>query len=116
MPSPSPSVKIQIIDGKVHLRCKGKTLPGDVNKLLKTKTPSNVLPLHLEQTFPPMAIIWIFNEGEGDEIEFRLAFKIFSTLTDLKKLGAPRLRQSCSYQQHAKHHLIMIVLWKVSPF
>ena len=24
--SPSPSVKIQIIAGKVHLRCKGKTL------------------------------------------------------------------------------------------
>ena len=39
---------------------------------------SNVLPLHLKQIFPP--IIWIFNEGEGDEIEFRLPFKIFSTL------------------------------------
>ena len=25
--------------------------------------PSNVLPLHLKQTFPP--IIWIFTEGEG---------------------------------------------------
>ena len=37
----------------------------------------SVLPLHLKQTFPP--IIWIFNEGEGDEIEFRLPFKIFST-------------------------------------
>ena len=40
--------------------------------------PSNVLPLHLKQTFPP--IIWIFTEGEGDEIEFRLPFKINSTL------------------------------------
>ena len=39
-------------------------------------TPSNVLPLHLKQTFPP--IIWIFTEGEG--IESRLPFKIFSTL------------------------------------
>ena len=28
--------------------------------------------------FPP--IIWIFTEGEGDRIEFRLPFKIFSTL------------------------------------
>ena len=36
--------------------------------------PSNVLPLHL----PP--IIWIFTEGEGDGIESRLPFKIFSTL------------------------------------
>ena len=30
---PSPSVKIQIMDGKVGLRCKGETLLGVVNKL-----------------------------------------------------------------------------------
>ena len=30
--SPSPSVKIQIMGGKVGLRCKGKTLLGLVNK------------------------------------------------------------------------------------
>ena len=36
---------------------------------------SNVLPLHLKQTFPP--IIWIFIEGEGDEIESRLPLKSF---------------------------------------
>ena len=35
---PSPSVKIQIMDGKVCLRCKGKTLLGVINKLLKTKS------------------------------------------------------------------------------
>ena len=35
---PSPSVKIDIMGGKVCLRCKGKTLLGDVNKLLKTKS------------------------------------------------------------------------------
>ena len=38
---------------------------GDLNKLFVSKslltTPSNVLPLHLKQTFPP--IIWIFTEG-----------------------------------------------------
>ena len=34
--------------------------------------------LHLKQTFPP--IIRILSEGEGDEIESRLPFKIFSTL------------------------------------
>ena len=34
---PSPSVKIQIMGGKVCLRCKSKTLLGVVNKLLKTK-------------------------------------------------------------------------------
>ena len=37
IPSPSPSVKIQIMGGKICLRCKGKTLLGVVNKLLKTK-------------------------------------------------------------------------------
>ena len=49
IPSPSPSVKIQVVGGKVCLRCKSKTLLGIVNKLLKTKSlltmPSNVLPL-----------------------------------------------------------------------
>ena len=34
--------------------------------------PSNVLHLHLKQTFPP--IIWIFTGGEGDGIKFRLPF------------------------------------------
>ena len=67
---------------KVCLRCKGKTLLGIVNKLLKTKrlltSPSNVLPLHLKQTLS--TIIWIFTEGEGDGIESRLPFKKFSTL------------------------------------
>ena len=65
--SPSPSVKIQIMI---------------VNKLLKTKSfvtsPSNVLPLHLKQTFPPM--IWIFTEGEGDKIKSRLPINFFSAL------------------------------------
>ena len=37
-PLPSPSVKIQIMSGKVCLRCKGKTLLGIVNKLLETKS------------------------------------------------------------------------------
>jgi hypothetical protein len=32
IPSPSTSVKIQIMGGKVGLRCKGKTLLGLVNK------------------------------------------------------------------------------------
>ena len=38
IPSPSPSMKIQIMDGKVYSRCTGKTLLGLVNKLLKTKS------------------------------------------------------------------------------
>ena len=55
---PSPSVKIQIICRKFCLMFKCKTLLGVVKKLLKTKSlltsPSNVLPLHLKQTFPPI--------------------------------------------------------------
>jgi len=51
IPSPSPSVKIQIMGGKVCLRGKGKTLLGVVNRLLKTKSlltsPSNVVPYYL---------------------------------------------------------------------
>ena len=47
----SPSVKIQIMDGKICLMCKGKLLMGVVNKLLRTKSlltlPSNVLPYYL---------------------------------------------------------------------
>ena len=37
IPSPSPSVKIHIMGGKVCLRCKGKIMLGIVNKLLKKK-------------------------------------------------------------------------------
>ena len=36
IPSPSPSVKIQVVGGKVCLRCKSKTLLGIVNNFLKT--------------------------------------------------------------------------------
>ena len=49
---PSPSVKIQIMGGKICLLRKGKTLLDVVNKLLKTESlltlPSNVLPYYLK--------------------------------------------------------------------
>ena len=49
---PSPSENIKIMGRKVYLRCKGKTLLGVVNKVLKTKSlltsPSNVLPYYLK--------------------------------------------------------------------
>ena len=52
IPSPSPSVKIKIMGGRVCLRCKGKTLLGIVHKILKTKSlltsSSNVLPYYLK--------------------------------------------------------------------
>ena len=45
--APSPSVKIQIMGGKVCLRCKGKRLQGVVNKFLLT-SHSNALPYYLK--------------------------------------------------------------------
>ena len=55
IPSPLPSVKIQIMGGKVCLRCKGKTLLGVVNKRLKTKclltSPSIFLPITSSKLF-----------------------------------------------------------------
>ena len=50
IPSPSPSVKIQNIGGKVYFR--------QFKSLLTT--PSNVLTLHLKQIF--LLIIWIFTK------------------------------------------------------
>ena len=68
---------------------------GDINKLFVFKslltTPSNVLPLHLKQTF--RHIIWIFIEGEGDGIETKLPFKIFSTLTYPKDCSTALIKQ-----------------------
>ena len=46
IPSPSHSVKIKMMGGKVCLRCKCKILLDVVNKLLKTK--GNVLPYYLK--------------------------------------------------------------------
>ena len=50
IPSLSSSVKTQIMGGKDCLKCKGKTLLGVVNKLLKTKSlltsPGKILPYY----------------------------------------------------------------------
>ena len=51
IPSPLPLVKIQIMDGKVSLRCKAKSL---------WTSSGNVLPYYLKYTFPP--IIRFFTE------------------------------------------------------
>ena len=60
--SSSPSVKIQILGGKVCSRHKSKTLLVIINTLFVFKSlSSNVLPLHL--SFSP--IIVIFTEGDG---------------------------------------------------
>ena len=80
---PSPLMKIQIMGGKVCLRCKGKTLLGVVNELLNTKSlltsPSKqCFALFPQVNFP--STIWIFTEVEGDWIKSRLSPYIFSTL------------------------------------
>ena len=102
---------------------------GDVNKLFVFKTllimTSNVLSLHLKQTFPP--IIRIFTEGKGDEIESRLPFKIFFTLPlnklpwndkrgrMAKSVTCPLLQNHPSkYSRFQKDHLLWICEWEVS--
>ena len=70
--------KFKLWEAKVQRQ----NIAGCFDKRLNTKSllamPRNILPLHLKQTFPP--IVWGFTEGEVDEIESRLAFKLFSTL------------------------------------
>ena len=81
IPSPSPSEKNQIMGRKVWLRHKGKTLLVVVWKqknCWQLTSPSSVLPYYLKLTLLP--IIWIFTKSEGDGIESRLSFQIFSTL------------------------------------
>ena len=48
IPSPSNSVKIQIVCGNICLRCKGKILLGDVNKLCVFKS---LLTMNAQQCF-----------------------------------------------------------------
>ena len=86
-PSPSSSVKIQIMGEKVCLMgkgCynslgKGKTLLGIVNNFFCIQKFVDFIQQCFARTlFPP--IIWIFIEGEGDGIEFRLPFELYLTL------------------------------------
>ena len=77
-------MKIQIIGGKIYLRKKAKRC--FVSESLLT-TPSNVLPLHLKQTFSP--IISIFTEGDG--IESGLPFNMFSTLVQISLTSLTQL-------------------------
>jgi hypothetical protein len=79
-------------------------LLGDVNKLFVFKSlltmPNNDLPLHLKQTFLP--IIWIFTEG--DSMEFRQPFEIFSTVTAISPKEIFRLRNSkLAYNYYSKN-------------
>ena len=53
--------------------------------------PSNVLTLHLKQSFPSI----ILNFTEGDGIKSRLSFKMFSTLTANWKLHNPPNTSIC---------------------
>ena len=71
IPSPSLSVWIQIIGGKVYLSyIIRQNIAGRCQQTIENK---KFTPLHLKQTF--LNIIWIFTEGDG--IESRLPFKNF---------------------------------------
>ena len=78
IPSPSHSVKIQIMGGKDGLRCKCKTLLGIVNKVFVQQSlltmSSNVWPKNKNKKFKCSQLL------EGDGIESRLPFKFFSAL------------------------------------
>ena len=56
--SPSTSTKTQIMNGKVCLRCKGKTLPGFVNKLFVFKS---LLKMSSYVAFTPQANFPVHN-------------------------------------------------------
>ena len=105
--SPSPSVKIQILGGKVCFRCKGKPLLGDVNKLFVYKsllaTPSNGLPFHLKQIFLPM--IWIFTEGDG--IKSKLP---------LKKILLHCLEFRVGHFRHWSHSMAIVTFNKIVKY
>ena len=73
---------------------------------------SNVLPLHLKQTFRP--IIWTFSECEGDQIESRLPFKIFSTLHSMTWEVMFSKRHFRKFEKSwLLMHLILKRTWKV---
>ena len=65
--SSSPWVKIQI---QSLLEVIKQHIAGWCQQTSLT-TPSNVLPLYLKQTFLP--IVWIFTQGEEDEIKSKLS-------------------------------------------
>ena len=65
-------------------------------------TLSNVLPLHLKKTFPP--VIWIFTEGEGDGIESRLPFKKISTF--------PKWPLCCVYGRKVSAKNVELFIWE----
>ena len=73
--SPPLQWKFKSLLGKVYLREQGKTLLGDVNKLLFPKVcwQGPAMFCLYKQIFLP--IIWIFTENKGDGIESRLPFK-----------------------------------------
>ena len=73
-------------------------------------TASNVLPLHLKQTFP--FIIWVFVEVEGDVSKSRIPFKIFPTLwinTCIENTWYSHVQ--IFYYKSFKKHLKICIRW-----
>ena len=57
---PASGLLVQL---QVAIICHDDELSSSLSLKSLLTTPSNVLPLHFNQFFPP--VIWIFNEGEG---------------------------------------------------
>ena len=86
----SPSVKIQIMGGKVCLRCKGKTLLGVVNKLLKNKKFVDItqqcFALLPQVNFPANNLNFHWSRRWWDRIQATLHFIIWWSLFKQKYL------------------------------
>ena len=79
IPSHLPSVKIQIMGGKVGLSCKSKTLLGFVNKFFSWQRPA----MFCRKKNKKIKCLQLL---EGDGIKSRLPIKISSTLNCQRSL------------------------------
>ena len=108
IPSPSPAVKIQIMIGKVCLRCQGKTLLGVVTKLLKTKSlltsPRNVLPYNFK-FFPANNLNFIF---------LSVVFIPLSTVYQAFVRYMVRSKKNLKKMRHRAGHGVYLEYWNTA--
>ena len=122
IPSPSPSVKIQILDGIVCLRCEGKTLLGNVNKHLKTKSlltsPSNVFALLPQVNSPANNLNFHWRWGWWDRIQAYLlkSFLLYDEWTGQNQFIFPNLISLISGPMNTHWDRLVESIWSVSAW
>ena len=129
--SPSPSMKIQIMCGKVCLRRKGKTLLGIVTTLFVFKslmtTSSNVLPLHFSHPYLNFYWRWwdqiqdiflyIFNLILRLVCQLKFVFQsgFFATIK-LRKLRGDKIPvEELLYQFVLAKKRLRVLFWTLNP-